>query len=306
VLARAKIIVFDKTGTLTQGNFGVRGVYPAEGQSETELLALVAAVERSSSHPIARAFDNIQTHLKAENVAEHAGLGLQASVNGKEVWLGNEKLMAQRSISIPAHDGACTMIYVACDGAYLGVIELGDQLRAEAKKTVNALKKLGLQRVVMLTGDKRKKAEKIANEAGVYEVNAELLPDEKLKKTEELKNGGVVVYVGDGINDAPVMMSADCAVSMGKLGSAAAIEASDLVLISDDLSALPNALRIARKTRAVVLQNIILSILMKVGFMALGALGILPLWLAVLADVGVMLLAVANSFRVRFLKTQKK
>ena len=152
----------------------------------------------------------------------------------------------------------------------------------------------------------REKAEKMANEVGVYEVNAELLPDDKLKKAEELKKEGVLIYVGDGINDAPVMMTADCAVSMGKLGSAAAVEASDLVLISDDLSAIPTALRIARKTRAVVLQNIVFSIAMKVAFMALGALGILPLWLAVFADVGVMLLAVANSFRVRFIKTKKK
>ncbi|MBQ7913021.1 MAG: cadmium-translocating P-type ATPase [Clostridia bacterium] len=306
VLAKAKIIAFDKTGTLTQGNFGVRGVYPVEGKSETEFLALVAAVERSSSHPIARAFDGIPTDFIVEKVTEHAGLGLQAFVAGKEVWIGNEKLMAQRSVSVPVRDGAYTTIYVACDGKYWGMIELGDQIRNEAKPTVNALKNLGLQRVVMLTGDKREKAEKIANEAGVYEVNAELLPDEKLKKAEELKKESALIYVGDGINDAPVMMAADCAVSMGKLGSAAAIEASDLVLISDDLSALPSALRIARKTRVVVLQNIIFSIVMKAAFMALGGLGILPLWLAVLADVGVMLLAVANSFRVRFIHTEQK
>ena len=306
VLAKAKIVAFDKTGTLTQGNFGVCAVHTVGNKTETELLALVAAVERSSSHPIAHAFDGISTHLTAENVTEHAGLGLQAFVGGKEVWIGNEKLMARHAVSVHKKSDAYTTIYVACDGEYWGAIELGDKLRAQAKEMIGTLKALGLQRVVMLTGDKREKAEKMANEVGVYEVNAELLPDDKLKKAEELKKEGVLIYVGDGINDAPVMMTADCAVSMGKLGSAAAVEASDLVLISDDLSAIPTALRIARKTRAVVLQNIVFSIAMKVAFMTLGALGILPLWLAVFADVGVMLLAVANSFRVRFIKTKKK
>ena len=150
-----------------------------------------------------------------------------------------------------------------------------------------------------MTGDGEKRAQKIANEVGMYEVNAELLPVDKLKRAEELKANGPLLYVGDGINDAPVMATADCAVSMGKLGSAAAVEASDLVLISDDLSALPKAVKIARKTRSIVMQNIIFSIVMKVVFMVLGVIGILPLWLAVFADVGVMLLAVFNSFRVR-------
>ena len=162
------------------------------------------------------------------------------------------------------------------------------------------MKALGLTRLVMLTGDGEKRAQKIANEVGMYEVSAQLLPGDKLKKAEELKKGGALLYVGDGINDAPVMAIADCAISMGKLGSAAAVEASDLVLISDDLSPLPKAVKIARKTRSIVMQNIIFSIVMKVVFMILGIMGILPLWLAVFADVGVMLLAVFNSFRVRF------
>ena len=306
VLAKAKIVAFDKTGTLTCGQFGVRGVYPVEGRTEKEILSLVAAVECASSHPIATAFDGLQTECVAEMVTEHAGLGLQAVVDGKEIWIGSEKLMEQCSIPVAIREGIDTTIYVACNGECWGAIELGDQLRDEAKSTVKALEKLGIRRMVMLTGDKRKKADKIANEVGVYEVNAELLPDEKLQKAEELKKEGGLIYVGDGINDAPVMVAADCAVSLGKLGSAAAIEASDVVLISDDLTALPKALQIARKTRLVVLQNIIFSIVMKVAFMSLGVLGILPLWLAVFADVGVMLLAVFNSFRVRFYKADKK
>ena len=158
---------------------------------------------------------------------------------------------------------------------------------------------MGVSRTVMLTGDQRKRAEEIANEVGVYELNAGLLPDEKLAQAEKLKKQGTLVYVGDGVNDAPVMAVADCAVSMGKLGSAVAVEASELVLVSDDLSALPRALQIARKTRKIVVQNIVFSIVMKGVFMAFGAIGLLPLSLAVFADVGVMLLAVCNSLRVR-------
>ena len=187
---------------------------------------------------------------------------------------------------------------------YLGAIEVGDKIRKEAKTALNELKKLGITRTVMLTGDNTARAEKIANEVGVYELNANLLPDEKLKKAEEMKKQGTVAYVGDGINDAPVMAIADVSVSMGKLGSAAAIEASDLVLIADDLSALPKGIKIARRTRNIVMQNIVFSVVMKLAFMVLGAIGVLPLWLAVFADVGVMLLAVVNSFRVRALKNK--
>ena len=182
----------------------------------------------------------------------------------------------------------------------MGVIEIGDKLRVEAKAVLVELKKLGVSRTVMLTGDGLERAQKIANEVGMYETKAGLLPDQKLEEALKLKKAGALLYVGDGINDAPVMTVADCAVSMGKLGSAAAVESSDVVLISDNLKALPKCVKIARKTRKIVLENILFSIVMKVVFMALGAVGILPLALAVFADVGVMLLAVANSFRVRY------
>ena len=172
----------------------------------------------------------------------------------------------------------------------------------ETKTALQSLQAQGISRLVMLTGDGEQRAWKIANEAGIYEVNAQLLPDQKLLCAEELKAQGTLLYVGDGVNDAPVMAAADCSVSMGKLGSAAAVEASDLVLIADDLRALPKAIKIARKTRAIVMQNIVFSLIMKLGFMSLGAFGVLPLWLAVFADVGVMLLAVCNSFRVRYIK----
>ncbi len=301
-LAKVKIMAFDKTGTLTEGNFTVCGVAPMATLGEQELLETIAAVERGSSHPIARAFDAYATAYEAEELAEQAGRGLTATVNGERVLVGNEKLLAEHGVAFAPVDSVYTVVYLAKGGTYMGYVEVGDRIRAETKPTLDGLKTLGIERLVMLTGDGEVRARKIANEVGMSAVNAQLLPVDKLQKAEELKRQGTLLYVGDGINDAPVMVAADVAVSMGKLGSAAAVEASDLVLISDDLSALPKAVKIAKKTRAVVVQNIVFSIVMKVGFMALGVAGILPLWLAVFADVGVMLLAVLNSFRVRFTK----
>ncbi len=299
VAAQIKTVAFDKTGTLTTGNFVVRSVKAAEGVEEEELLALVAAVEKGSAHPIAKAFEVVESALVAETIVECSGKGLTAKVAGETLLVGNEKLLEEHGVAFEALDSAYTLVYVAKGERYLGAVEIGDTLRKEAKESILELKALGITRTVMLTGDNIKRAQAIANEIGMYEVTAELLPDAKLLAAENLKRDGGLMYVGDGINDAPVMMTADCAVSMGKLGSAAAVEASDFVLISDDLRALPKTVKIARKTRSVVLQNILFSITMKVGFMALGALGVLPLWLAVFADVGVMLLAVFNSFRVR-------
>ncbi len=302
VLGKVRIAAFDKTGTLTEGNFTVCNVNPAKGVEASEVLSLIAAVERGSSHPIARAFDGYESEYKATNITERAGEGLIAEIDGETVLVGNEKLLRGFSVAFASLDSVYTVVYLAKNGRYMGAVEVGDRIRAQTKPTMESLRALGIDRLVMLTGDGEQRAQKIANEVGMVEVNAELLPMDKLKRAEMLKEEGALLYVGDGINDAPVMMTADCAVSMGKLGSAAAVEASDLVLISDDLSALSKAVKIAKKTRAIVMQNIVFSIVMKVGFMALGAAGVLPLWLAVFADVGVMLLAVLNSFRVRFIK----
>lgn len=301
VLARAKIVAFDKTGTLTEGDFRIQGVYPAEGVTEVELLETVASVEYGSAHPIAGAFEGHNRKYIFDSIEERAGEGVIASLNGEKFLVGNEKLFLSEKISMQTIDTAYTAVYVARAGQYLGAIEVGDKLRADAKPSLSALKKQGISRLVMLTGDGKNRAEKIANELGMYEVKSELLPDDKLTEAEKLKGEGTLVYVGDGVNDAPVMSVADCAVSMGKLGSAAAVEASDVVLISDCLSEIPKGLKIAKKTRAIVLENIWFSIVMKVAFMVLGACGVLQLWLAVFADVGIMLLAVLNSFRVRFL-----
>ncbi len=299
VLAKAQTVALDKTGTLTEGNFTVCGTYPEENITKEELLALAAAVEKNSAHPIAKAFETYETEYIAENVKEKAGRGLIAEIQGERVLVGNAELLQENGVGYQARDSAYALVYVAKNGVCLGSIEIGDKLRDEAKQALSQLKTLGISRMVMLTGDNEKRAQKIANEVGVYEVNAQLLPDQKLQRAEELKKLGALIYVGDGINDAPVMAVADCAISMGKLGSAAAIEASDLVLISDDLTALPRGVKIARKTRKIVMQNIVFSIVMKASFMVLGALGLLPLSLAVFADVGVMLVAVLNSFRVK-------
>ena len=302
VLAKADIFAFDKTGTLTEGNFNVCSAVPALGTTEEELLAVAAALESGSSHPIAKAFETLETPYKATEIKELAGCGLVGKIQGQTVLVGSTELLKAHGVSYPKTDSAYTLVYVAQNGEYKGLIEIGDHIRPQAKSAIKALQNLGVARTVMLTGDQAKRAEKIANEVGVYELNAGLLPDQKLKKAEELKESGTLVYVGDGVNDAPVMTVADCAASMGKLGSAAAVEASDLVLVSDDLTALPRAVKIARKTRKIVIQNITFSIAMKTAFMVLGAFGVLPLSLAVFADVGVMLLAVCNSFRVKNVK----
>lgn len=296
VAARVKTLAMDKTGTLTEGKFSICGVH---AEKKAELLKLVAAAERGSSHPIARAFDETPTELVADRVQDVSGRGVLAEIEGTTILVGNEQFLKENGVQFVPLDSICTVLYAAKNGEYLGAIEVGDTIRKEAKKAVAEMKSLGVSNVVMLTGDHAVRAEKIANEVGMSALKAELLPMDKLVAVEELQQNGGVMYVGDGVNDAPVMAKADCAVSMGKLGSAAAVEASDLVLISDNLSALPKAVKIARRTRAVVLQNIVFSIVMKLGFMAFGVLGVLPLWLAVLADVGVMLLAVLNSFRVR-------
>ena len=304
ILAKTKIFAFDKTGTLTEGDFSIVKAQPAEGVSMEELLALAASLERSSAHPIAKAFAKYTASQKLERVNEYAGLGLCATVDGVEILVGNEKLLHSRGVELQSFESMYTVIHVAKGGVYYGYIEIGDKLRKETKQALEGLKAQGITSLVMLTGDRRIRAEKIADEVGMYEVKSELLPGDKLEKACEYKQNGVFAYVGDGMNDAPVMAMADCAISMGKLGSAAAIEASDMVLLSDNLNALPKALRIARKTRRIVMQNIVFSIAMKAIFMALGLIGYLPLSLAVFADVGVMLLAVCNSFRVRIQKTR--
>lgn len=297
-LAKTDIFAFDKTGTLTEGNFEICNVYP-QGISKEELISMTGALEQYSAHPIAKAFPKTDIDYAFANVQEISGRGLSATLAGEEWLVGNAQLLEERKVAFTPLTSAYTLVYVARGGACLGAIEIGDQTRAEAKTALGLLQKSGVRRRAMLTGDTESRAKQVANEVGISEVYAKLLPDEKLLKAQALQTQGTLAYVGDGINDAPVMAVADCAISMGKLGSAVAVEASDLVLVSDDLTALPKAVQIAKKTRKIVFQNIVFSIAMKTAFMVLGALGVLPLAVAVFADVGVMLLAVVNSFRVK-------
>lgn len=298
-LARTKIAAFDKTGTLTLGDFCVSAAHPVKEGEREFLLAVAAAAEQKSSHPLARAFAGIAPLGEAEDVFEISGRGIKCRINDKTALVGNAKLLAENGVAFEPAEADGTLVYAAYDNKYLGFLEIEDKIKENARESLAALKKLGVSRTVMLTGDNSRRAEKVAAAVGLDETYSELLPDQKLEIASKLKKEGSLTYVGDGINDAPVLIEADTGVSMGGVGSDAAIEASDAVLVSDDLSKVPLAVRIARKTRAVVVQNIAFSIAVKLILMVLGLLDIVPLWVAVLADVGVMMLAVLNSFRTR-------
>ena len=289
-------VAFDKTGTLTKGDFGVLNVCPM-GATAEEVLAVAAALEQYSTHPIAGAFAHVTVTERASKVVEYIGQGLSGVYMEKEALIGTYSFVTEYGIDAEEKIATDTVLYVALGGALIGILEIGDAPREDCRLALEQLKELGV-RSVMLTGDTPARAQNLANAVGMYAFKAGLLPQEKVEEAKKLKAQGKLMYVGDGINDAPVMAEADCAVSMGGLGSAAAVEASDFVLIGDKLSALPRLILKAKKTKNIVLQNVIFSIAMKVLFMALGACGILPLWLAVFADVGVMLLAVCNSLRV--------
>ena len=302
VLAKADIAAFDKTGTLTYGDFQIAG---CRGEDTELLLAVAAAAEKESSHPLAATFGDIASGYTAEDVREIAGYGIRCRIEGKEVCVGNAKLMRECGIAAE-EQSSVTLVYVSMDGEYLGSIEIEDRIKENAAEAVKALRALGIKECCMLTGDRRERAEKVAAAAGLDGVYAELLPDGKLETALQLKKKGTLLYVGDGINDAPVLMNADVGISMGGVGSDAAIEASDVVLMSDDLALLPQAKHTAKRTRSIVMQNIIGSITVKLVIMVLAVFSLVPLWLSVFADVGVMLLAVFNSFRTRIEFREKK
>ncbi len=296
-LARATVAAFDKTGTLTEGTFAVKS-YTSE-----QALKLAAAAEKYSSHPIAAAFAGIDTPYSAQSAEEVAGRGVKCTVEGKTLLCGNAKMMEEEGIAFTPADSASTTIYVALGGAYAGVIEVDDKIKDGAKEALAQLKALGIKRTVMLTGDGARRAQAVAGELGLDDCAASLLPDQKLEKAQSLKTEGGLIYVGDGINDAPVMTVADCAVSMGQVGSDAAIEASDIVLVSDNLALLPKARRIAKGTRSIVFQNIVGSLIIKFAIMILSVtLPGFPLIVAIFGDVGVMLLAILNAMRTSLIK----
>jgi Cd2+/Zn2+-exporting ATPase len=295
--AKANQAAFDKTGTLTEGSFAVKTY------SNDKALALAACAEKFSSHPIAAAFGEIATTYTAENAEEIAGRGVKCTVDGKTLICGNAKMLNENGIAFDEIDSLSTVVYVALDGEYVGVIEIDDKIKDGAAQAIKDLKAQGVINTVMLTGDSPKRAESVAKEVGLSGFKAGLLPDEKLDEATNLMKDGGLIYVGDGINDAPVMVAANCAVSMGKVGSDAAIEASDIVLVSDNLQLLPKGKKIARKTRTIVFENIVGSLAVKFAIMAMAvAIPSFPMIVAIFGDVGVMLLAVLNAMRAKLVK----
>ena len=308
-LSQARIVVFDKTGTLTQGVFEVNGIHHSELENE-KLLEYAALAESASSHPISkslqRAYGKETDRSRVTDIQEISGNGVTAKVDGREVAAGNDKLMELLGISYIGCHSIGTIIHMAVDGKYAGHIVISDIEKPHSKEAVKALKASGVRRTVMLTGDSRKVAEKVAADLGIDEVYSELLPAGKVEKVEELlktkKETEKLAFVGDGINDAPVLRRADIGIAMGAMGSDAAIEAADVVLMDDDPLKIAKAIRISRKCLRIVYQNIVFAIGVKLVCLALGALGIANMWLAIFADVGVMIIAVLNAIRALFVK----
>ena len=308
-LSKVKTVVFDKTGTLTKGVFQVTAAHPQE-MSEKELLHLAAHVERYSTHPIAAslraAYPNESDSCRVEAVEEIAGEGIRAHVNGNVVCVGNSKMM--EAVGAEWYDchrhAAGTVIHVSINGRYAGHVIISDVVKETSKAAIAALKSVGVARTVMLTGDAKEVADAVAKELGIDQVCSELLPADKVQNVEELlmenKGNGNLAFVGDGINDAPVLTRADIGIAMGAMGSDAAIEAADVVLMDDDPMKISQAIRISRKCLAIVNQNTWFSIGIKLVVLLLGAVGIANMWFAIFADVGVMILAVLNAMRALF------
>ena len=308
-LAQTRYVVFDKTGTMTQGVFEVSGVHHNE-MEEARLLEYAALAESASSHPISKslqkAYGKAIDRSRVTDIEEISGNGVTAKVDGIPVAAGNAKLMERLGIPYKECHHVGTVVHMAVNGAYAGHILISDLLKPNAKEAITSLKHAGIEKTVMLTGDAKKVADQVAKELGIGEVYSELLPADKVSKVEELlkeKNAKAkLVFVGDGINDAPVLSRADIGIAMGALGSDAAIEAADVVLMDDDPLKISKAIRIARKCMRIVYENIYFAIGIKVLCLILGALGIANMWLAIFADVGVMVLAVLNAIRVLFVK----
>ena len=308
-LSKVKTVVFDKTGTLTKGVFQVTATHPQE-MSEKELLHLAAHVERYSTHPIAAslraAYPNESDSCRVEAAEEIAGEGIRAHVNGNVVCVGNSKMM--EAVGAEWYDchrhAAGTVIHVSINGKYAGHVIISDVVKETSKAAIAALKSVGVARTVMLTGDAKEVADAVAKELGIDQVRSELLPADKVQNVEELllenKGNGNLAFVGDGINDAPVLTRADIGIAMGAMGSDAAIEAADVVLMDDDPMKISQAIRISRKCLAIVNQNTWFSIGIKLVVLLLGAVGIANMWFAIFADVGVMILAVLNAMRALF------
>lgn len=309
-LSDTQYIVFDKTGTLTKGVFEVTGIYPANGFDESTIVGLASYAESASNHPISISLKKyFGKEIKRDSVSdieEIAGHGVSAVVNGHKVYAGNIKLMHKESIAVDAEHNEGTVVYVSCDGVYAGCIVISDVVKDNSKKAISSLKKSGIDKTVMLTGDSKETAKRVAENLGIDEYHAELLPADKVEWVEKLLGEKSpkkkLAFVGDGINDAPVLSRADIGIAMGALGSDAAIEAADIVLMDDDPSKIALARKISVHTLKIVKENIWFALIVKAVCLVLGALGIANMWIAIFADVGVMVLAVLNAIRALKLK----
>lgn len=298
-------VVFDKTGTLTKGVFKVTQIIPTGNLSKETLLEYAALAESYSTHPIAlsilKAYEKNIDKTRISMVEEIPGHGVKVTIDGKEVLVGNKKLMLEYNIHIDANTSG-TLVYIAVDGNYEGLIVISDEIKEDSAKAIAALKTLGIKKTVMLTGDHHSTAKEIANQLNLDEVHSQLLPHEKVEKLESIQNQMLskqkLIFAGDGINDAPVLARADIGIAMGGIGSDAAIEAADIVLMTDEPSKIVSAIKIARKTRRIVWENIIFALGVKIFVLALGAFGFATMWAAVFSDVGVALIAVLNAMRV--------
>ena len=303
-LANTEITVFDKTGTLTKGVFEVQQIHPVEISKE-KLLETAAYAEYYSNHPIAqsikKAYGKEIQESRILQTQELSGLGIEANIDSKTVLVGNEKLLTEKQISYEPCKEIGTVLYVAIEGKYAGYILIADSIKADAKSTILELKKNHIKQAVMLTGDKKEVGEKVAKEIGMDVVYSELLPADKVEKVEELLQKksakGKVAFVGDGINDAPVLTLADIGIAMGGLGADSAIEAADVVLMTDEPSKILQAIQIAKKTMRIVKENIVFAIAIKIGVLILTAFGLSTMWQAVFADVGVSVIAILNALR---------
>ena len=306
-VAEMDTIVFDKTGTLTKGEFKVSGIIPdtAGGMDQATLLELAAYGEGYSNHPIANsireAYGKPLSMERVTNAEEVAGHGIHARIDGREVYIGNAKLMKAQQIPFTETRSAGTIVYLACDGVFAGTIVISDTIKEGAKEAIAEMKRVGVKKCVMLTGDREAAAQAVADTLGLDEVHAELLPADKVSEVEQLlakeSEKGKLAFVGDGINDAPVLTRADIGIAMGSMGSDAAIEAADVVLMDDDVRKIASIVKIARKTLRIVKQNIVFALAVKALVLILGALGMANMWEAVFADVGVSVIAILNSMR---------
>ena len=315
-LAQVDTVVFDKTGTLTSGTFGVVGVHPADGIDGDQLLAVAAHAEAFSDHPIAlsvkKAYldeapadsERVIDQARIESAAEESGHGVKATVDGHAVLVGNDKLMSAHGISCPDCELTGTILHVAIDGSYAGHIVIADTVKDDAARAIADLHAAGVERCIMLTGDREEVARSVASDLGLDEYHAQLLPGDKVEQVERILDSarGNLAFVGDGINDAPVLTRADVGIAMGAMGSDAAIEAADIVLMDDKPSNIARAIRVARKTMRIVHQNIVFAIGVKLLILALAAVGIANMWLAVFGDVGVAVIAILNAMRAMNVK----